>query len=370
MTFPAPSKSLGVVLLTLLSLLIGSTGSSANTTDTIFEYALNWQPGADSSPWQVDDLLSLLKGHHNPPPVSVFFPGIIATIATGQTESLLLGDDGSYQMGRKRSYTDHGNGTITDNNTGLMWISDPADAQVGQKETWSDASQSCEDLVYAEHSDWRLPTVYELETLCHLGQYDPAIDNLFAVESSTYWTSTLYAQNPSLAWQCHFKYGKSSWDFQSAKCYFRPVRQIGSSTKAERYTDHGDGTITDNNTGLMWVASPEAAGVAGTFSWADAVDACETLIYASYSDWRLPNLNELLSLSDRTAFNPAIDSLFTCPSLQFWSSTVDASFQATYRWYVSFLNGGSNWENPSMKFAVRPVRAGYSSLSPSKSIQP
>jgi hypothetical protein len=53
----------------------------------------------------------------------------------------------------------------------------------------------------------------------------------------------------------------------------------------ERYYDNGDGTITDNNTGLMWMKDVDYHG---TTSWYNAVTYCNNLTYAGHSDWQLP----------------------------------------------------------------------------------
>ena len=55
----------------------------------------------------------------------------------------------------------------------------------------------------------------------------------------------------------------------------------------ESYTDNGDGTVTDNVTGLMWQQAVPTA----TYSWAGAVTYCSTLTLAGHSDWRLPSRN-------------------------------------------------------------------------------
>jgi hypothetical protein len=70
------------------------------------------------------------------------------------------------------------------------------------------------------------------------------------------------------------------------------------------YTDNGNGTITDNVTGLMWKKCSEpdtttgCSGAHNTYTWANAIAQCEGLTYpsGSYSDWRLPNVKELFSI--------------------------------------------------------------------------
>ncbi|MFA7009166.1 MAG: DUF1566 domain-containing protein [Elusimicrobiales bacterium] len=75
--------------------------------------------------------------------------------------------------------------------------------------------------------------------------------------------------------------------------YYQPV--ISSPS----YTNNGDGTTTDNVTGLMWARG--ASGI--SYTWANALYSCTTTMnsgsgYAGYKDWRLPNIQELISIVD------------------------------------------------------------------------
>ena len=74
---------------------------------------------------------------------------------------------------------------------------------------------------------------------------------------------------------------------------------------APRFIDNGDGTVTDVATGLMWVKDPMAAGLGSPLYWYDAIDACENLQFAGHDDWRLPNINELMSIVDHSRYDPA-----------------------------------------------------------------
>ena len=128
-----------------------------------------------------------------------------------------------------------------------------------------------------------------------------------------------------------------------------------------RFTDNGDGTITDNATGLMWVAGPTAAGIGSSYLWATAVSNCEDLTYAGYSDWRLPNIKELMSIVDYgDATAPAIDQTYftECQSDFYWSSTTYAPF-APYAWLVGFDDGYVDVDSKTIApYYVRPVRGG------------
>ena len=90
--------------------------------------------------------------------------------------------------------------------------------------------------------------------------------------------------------------------------------------------DNGDGTVTDASTGLMWQQAE-----AGAMNWEAALVYCENLELAGHDDWRLPNLNELLSIVDYELYDPAIDTTFFpgAMSSEYWSSTTAIQDGAT-----------------------------------------
>jgi len=115
--------------------------------------------------------------------------------------------------------------------------------------------------------------------------------------------------------------------------------------------------VTDNNTSLQWQDDDNASSL--TLNWKDAIEFCEALELGGYSNWRLPNFNELYFLADRSKRNPAIDnSTFenVVPDY-YWSSTTVVGYE--YRaWYVDFYYGNDDWDNKSGSFYVRCVRDG------------
>jgi len=123
---------------------------------------------------------------------------------------------------------------------------------------------------------------------------------------------------------------------------------------ARSYTDNGDGTVTDNNTGLMW----NSTGSASTMIWTSAIDQCAGLTFAGYSDWYLPNINELLTLVDLGVSSGArINSTYFPNTLasHTWSSSTSAS-DTTTAWYVLFSSGFTYYYSKTTSFIVRCVR--------------
>ena len=116
------------------------------------------------------------------------------------------GQDGFYQSGCPSDdrFLDNGDGTVTDNCTGLMWQKDTGDTEGAKALAWCDAVAYCEDLILAGHDDWRLPNIRELESIVDYGRSNPSIDPVFGAAPGTYWSSTSYAEQSRAAWQVHF----------------------------------------------------------------------------------------------------------------------------------------------------------------------
>ena len=126
------------------------------------------------------------------------------------------GQDGFYQTGCPTvgRFTDNGDGTVTDNCTGLMWQQDTVDVNgdgtiVWDQDvlTWQDALLYCESLEFAGHDDWRLPNVRELQSIVDYGRGRPAIDPVFGAESDWYWSSSTSVLSYHYAWLVHFVVG-------------------------------------------------------------------------------------------------------------------------------------------------------------------
>lgn len=164
-------------------------------------------------------------------------------------------------------------------------------------------------------------------------------------------------------------------------CPGTPLGQDAAANKgaARSYSDNGDGTITDNATGLMWEKLSHDGSIheySTTYTWFTAfttkVATLNSGSFAGYTDWRLPNRFELESLVDLGRGNPATDPVFNtacvnsctvlmCSCTQtagHWSATTYENTPTT-AWFVSFGDGfiGASAKT-SNAFSVRAVRGG------------
>ncbi len=106
-----------------------------------------------------------------------------------------------------------------------------------------------------------------------------------------------------------------------------------------RFTDHGDETVTDNLTGLMWTKNANLPG--GTLNWSAAIDYCTNMNSVAgtydYTDWRLPNAKELYSLIDLGRSNPALPTGHPFTGVQseiYWSASTDV-YDTGFAWTVA-----------------------------------
>jgi hypothetical protein len=165
--------------------------------------------------------------------------------ATGQTTSYAAGDDGDIQAGAALSYTDNGNGTITDNNTGLMWEKKSDDGTIHNQHTtytWANAFAvhiaGLNTANFAGHNDWRLPNAKELMSIVNYENDHPAVPSAFnnnctaacsvttcsCTLATLYWSSTSSAFNPSSAWYVLFSDGSVNTFFKDTTQRVRAVR--------------------------------------------------------------------------------------------------------------------------------------------------
>lgn len=292
------------------------------------------------------------------------------------------GQDAQY-TGDQPAYVDNGDGTVTDLNTGLMW-------QQGYsgKVTRDQAMAGADTFDLAGYDDWRLPTINELYSLILFSGIDPSgceseadcpgivpfLDtDYFDFEygdtgagerliDAQYWSSTEYIgttmNGDATAFGVNFADGR-------IKGYptdpVGPPGQQFTMTAFVRYVrgnvdygvndfvDNGDGTITDQATGLMWAQADSGVGL----NWEEAlawVEQKNAENYLNYSDWRLPSAKQLQSIVDYTRAPDATNSAAIDPLFGVTPIT-DEGGNTNYPFYWTSTTH-ANWTSPSGQWAV------------------
>jgi hypothetical protein len=308
------------------------------------------------------------------------------------------GQDAQYETNSPR-YRDHGDGTITDLNTGLMWQKTPD----FKFRSWVDAQEYAKSFKLAGHGDWRVPTIKELFSIAdfrgNLHTRTPYVDTKFfaftyppasrRIIDAQYWSSNQYVGITMRGDQSAFGFNFADGRIKAYPIAFgesprgssrmpelgRYVRCVRGRAYGENdFQDNGDGTITDRATGLMWVQQDSGK----TMNWKDALAYAENLEFAGYDDWRLPNVKELQSIVDysrapdarsASARGPALDPLFKLSEKEswFWTSTTHIENQGGY--YVCFGQGLSAlmWQGHQMNaHGAGAVRSDPKSGNPSR----
>ncbi len=353
---------------------------------------------------------------------------------TGQRVSFHSGDDGALKKGIKLPtprFIDTGDGTILDKLTDLIWLRNGN--CMGRAVDWQEALDKALVLENGEcglsdgssRGDWRLPNIRELDSLVHEGFHDPALSNRAgngkATEnepfinfdfSGTHWSSTTRVDNPAYAFVVDYGWGSVKTNLKTSKRSALFVRgdglestkspvfathqkkcyditgnektctgtgqdgelQKGLSWPVPRFSDNGDGTITDYLSGLIWLKNSNCFD---TKSWSSALDAvnslkegrCNLSDNSTSGDWHMPNRKELYSLIDFNSSYPALsnskgdnswkknDAFINVRSLSYWSSTTyhgDTSNTRT----VHLGNSGVGLARKTATGYFWPVRSG------------
>ena len=208
-------------------------------------------------------------------------------------------------------------------------------------------------------NDWRLPSVQELSSIAVMSRVNPAVDTDYfqSLDQVRFFTREKRIEPPenfgapAAAWYVYFSdAGVSSTETFSASGA-RLVRghNVVSTIGCDETSDlleTTEKTVIDNRTGLEWqrcsADAPDCTAIDSQekMTWMGALEFAQNSTYAGYSDWRLPNKNELETLVARDCLNPAIigNAFPSTLNDRHWTSTPN-QFNSTFAWTVSFDKG-------------------------------
>ena len=127
----------------------------------------------------------------------------------------------------------------------------------------------------------------------------------------------------------------------------------------QRFTARDADTVLDEANGLIWQRRPAAQPVDRETA-ADLVNVLNEIRFAGIDRWRLPTVNELLSLAGASTFPPVGSDCSPLPDNRDWFWSCDRRSAAT-SWYVNTAIGYAGWQDNGCRHAVRAVASPSSS---------
>lgn len=152
---------------------------------------------------------------------------------------------------------------------------------------------------------------------------------------------------------------RSHDDGSRQKGWWRGLDEADNKTRFVTKTINGDVVVVDRATGCMWAADGNAAGCnnGDDRQWDFNIDYARNLDFAGFSDWLLPNINELLSIIHYAKVAPIVDETFfpNTVSDNYVSSTTHFGFTDNV-WIVGFGTGVLVADAKSNSHYIRCVR--------------
>jgi hypothetical protein len=314
---------------------------------------------------------------------------------TGQTNSYgVPTSDGALEKGVEPPgprFISNADGSVTDLLHGLVWsplLNCPGESNWTGAINWCKSTPAelpecgMDGSIYSS-GDFRLPNIRELMSLIDYGQNNPALPlgHLFMFDpggSRPFWTSTTQDVVSTNAWIVYLTSGRPFYFSKTADtAYVLCVADMKPTIiiPQPRFTINGDGTVTDNDTGLVWL---EDAGCIGPQNWDDAMstaalldsdtDPCGLTDGSQAGDWRLPTKEEWEEFVCTQYTNPAVCNtegigqwaegdpfmnVYYIIVANYWSSTEYGSPDA---WQMYLRDGSMSHLPKHLAYYVWPVR--------------
>lgn len=284
----------------------------------------------------------------------------------------------AHYPGNTPQYHNNGDGTVTDLVSGLMWQqsfdhNEDGSIDYSDKLTYDEIVYMIEGGVsFAGYDDWRLPSIKEMYSLIQFSGRDispestnesdltPFIDDetfafaygdldagerLIDMQCAT---SNIYVSNEveETVFGVNFADGRikgygTAGMGGGRKAFNYLLVRANESYGINKFSNNGDGTISDLATGLMWMQDDSGEAML----WKDALEYAENFEFAGYDDWRLPDTKELQSIVDYTRSpaatnSAAIDAMFNSTEI------INEAGQADYGFYFTSTTHANSSQVP------------------------
>ena len=288
-------------------------------------------------------------------------------------------------------FTDNGNGTVLDRESGLMWMKGDSWVELGRLITWHESQKFIQEKnisKFAGYTNWRLPTAKDAHSLFSEDKVNTDkdgceihIDPVFTQGGGyTTWTSETRAAKQAMGYDYRADYefwlAKENDGFPSAVRLVRNVlaeknnsseSTLQEEQENERFIDNGNGTISDMQTGLMWKKTDSYLDLDKWVSWEEANTyvsvTCEKK-FAKHTDWKMPTRKQAMTIYDSNNPNTDVygDTIYMPKAFPpgagatTWTRTTHKTNPALAMRFF-YYNGDYKWHKRGLRsHGVRPVR--------------
>ena len=279
-------------------------------------------------------------------------------------------------------FIDNGDGTVTDQLHGHMWMKSDSWNELGRLITWHESQnyvRQMNEKKFAGYDNWHIPTASEAKLLFDGGVTnidmegaEVHLDPVFAQHGGfTTWTSETRGAKAAMGYDLRSAYefwlAKENDGFPSAVRLVRTPPRNTTGQGTSRFLNNGDGTVTDHELGIMWKADDSYLDLDKWVSWTEAkayLDDLKKRRFAGYTDWRMPTRKEAQSIYDpsRPVTDKYGDVVYLAEGfppgagLTTWTKTLSKSDKSVVMRF-HYYNGDFKWHKMGLRsHGVRPVR--------------
>lgn len=254
--------------------------------------------------------------------------------------------------GRFKVLSEYKDEAVLDLETGLVWERYPD----GQTErNFVDAEKYCYDKIAGDRMGWRLPTIQEWGSLMDQSQQHPSLPSghpFKGMAAYHHWSSTNYIGDPESAWYVNINrggvsivlksFGRFVWCVRSGPggrfaAMAAAERKWDTATRYKVLSDFNDEAVLDTETGLVWERVPDTT----QRNWVDTQLYCNDKWIAGQKGWRVPTMDELVSLGDPIIRGPALPAGHPFKvKIERYSTT--STINANYSYYMHLNTPGQS----------------------------
>jgi len=235
--------------------------------------------------------------------------------------------------------------------SGIIW-----QKSFSSRLNYEDAKKYCQNLTISDIDDWVMPPVHYLYFLYDKNKKKHIDTKYFRAQSKVFWAFETHAMSKIHAWSVDFSNSATDYENKKNRYYVRCVSRssIPKELNEQQRFIRKNKIVIDTLTGFYW--QDDNSAYTNNLSQTDAKEYCQGLSLGGYNDWRLPSIDEFMSINNFKRFSPSSYYIFkNVQNSWYWSST-KLKKRKTHGWIFQYNEGINNWDRKKMTWFVRCLR--------------